>query len=329
MTKSYAILLLSLMIIFYACSDNITEDNEENIESLSEIIKPGIYDVQMAVDTLDRWFKVIVPSGYDHSEARPLLLAYHGGNLSMGFMFNNRKDIIERCERENWILVFTNGANFDGNRGSATWNAVHCCPPAWTFNVDDVGYTKKIIETLSDNLKIDAKKIYAIGGSNGAMLVHRLAAEIPEIFAAVAENQGTVGGKRAAFDPIIKVQPKVPIPFILIHGANDQSVKFQGGLSIDQSRWDLSFEESVNLWANNNQCNILTADTSIIEGLEGKVWIVDFKDCQSNAPIRAIAIENNQLFVSGVFDEEVFFSDNTYYSNGFFDYFLINKYCYY
>ena len=36
----------------------------------------------------------------------------------------------------------------------------------------------------------------------------------------------------------------------------------------------------------------MAADTSIVNGLNGKVWITDFKDCQSNAPIRAIAIEN-------------------------------------
>ena len=41
---------------------------------------------------------------------------------------------------------------------------------------------KKIITTLSAALKTDAARIYAMGGSNGAMFTHRLAAEMCENF---------------------------------------------------------------------------------------------------------------------------------------------------
>ncbi len=276
-----------MTFLFISCNKD-----DDNPLSNNEIIHPGVYDISISVDTLDRWFKLIVPSGYTNQEKRPLLLAFHGGNLSMGFMYNNRKDLIKRCEEENWLLALPNGANADGNRGAATWNAIHCCDPAFKHNVDDIKFSIKIINTLEDNLLIDEKRIYAMGGSNGAMLVHRLASELPEYFAAVAESQGSVGGKLDTFDQIITVQPKVPVPILMIHGINDAKVKFSGGWSDELKRWDLSFESSVSLWAENNLCDITKADTTIVQGLNGKVYIIDIDDCGSNMPVKGIAIEN-------------------------------------
>ncbi len=270
-----------------ACQKDPTDSK---IGAFSE---PGVYDVQIQVDTLKRWFKVITPSGYDASDKHPLLLAYHGGGLSMGFMYNNRKDLIARCKQENWVLVFPNGADFDDNRGNATWNAIHCCGQAGLYQVDDIGFTKRIVDTLKAELNIDERRVYAIGGSNGGMFVHKIAVELPDIFAAVAESQGTAGGKRDTLGPWLVAEPNQPIPFILIHGKNDHKVQFNGGwtASPDTKRYDLSFAESVSIWAANNGCN-LQPDTTIVQGLNGRVWIMDYIGCTEGADIRAIVIEN-------------------------------------
>lgn len=280
--------LLYFLILIISILQSCQRGQVETPDSLEN---PGIYDVSIKVDTMIRWFKTIVPSGYDHSKQHPLLLAYHGGSKSMGSMFIGRKDIIQRCEEENWILVFTNGANSEDNRGAATWNAIHCCKPALAANVDDIAYTRKVVDTLKTELNIDVKRIYAMGGSNGGMLIHRIAAELPDIFAAVAENQGTVGGRPDSLSPIIVVNPQQAIPFLMIHGMNDGKVKFQGGWSSDLPRYDISFSESASLWANNNGCNAVP-DTTVVDGLNGKVWIFDFLNCDNNAGVRAIAIEN-------------------------------------
>ena len=266
------------------------EPHEHKTGAFSE---PGVYDIKIQVDTINRWFKAIIPSGYDASVQHPLLLAYHGGGLSMGFMYKNRKDLVERCERENWVLVFPNGADFDDNRGDATWNAIHCCGQAGLYQVDDIGFTKRMVDTLKTELSIDERRVYAIGGSNGGMLVHKIAVELPNIFAAVAESQGTAGGKRDTLESLVVVEPNQPIPFILIHGRNDHKVKFNGGWTDtpDRKRYDLSFAETVGIWSTNNGCR-LQPDTTVVEGLKGSVWIMDYTGCTSGADIRAIVIEN-------------------------------------
>lgn len=291
MNKKNSFFHLFLVIVSASLLFSISNCNKEPANQPVNLLQPGVYDVSVQVDTLTRWFKIVVPTRYDHMSAHPLLLAYHGANLSMSFMYNERKDLVERCEQENWILVFPNGANDTGNRGAATWHAIHCCKPALSYNIDDIGFTEKIIDTLRNELNIDPDRIYAIGGSNGGMFVHRVAADLPDIFAAVAENQGTIGGRPDSLSELVTIQPKKAIPILMIHGINDQKVKFFGGITESTSRYDLSFEESVLFWAHNNGCE-QQPDTTIMEGLKGKVYVIDFDDCEQSASIRAIAIEN-------------------------------------
>ncbi len=279
--------LLLLFMLAISCKKDSMDD-----PTGSQFSNAGVYDIQIKVDTLNRWFKLIVPSNYSGDVSHPLLLAYHGGGLSMGFMYKNRKDLINRCEIENWLLVFPNGANFEDNRGAAEWNAIHCCAEVGLKRIDDVGFTRRIIDTLTTELNVDRSRVYALGGSNGAMFVHKLGVEAADIFAALGENSGTAGGKRKELgDSLLVAHPTQPIPFIMLHGINDQQVKFNGGWSQEGNRYDLSFQESVSIWVNNSKCNP-TPDTTIVQGGKGRVWIRDYKDCAGNADIRAITLEN-------------------------------------
>lgn len=284
--KLWVGLVLGIFAGFLACN------NKDNPVEADEKPTPGVYDRTVKVDTMTRWFKLIIPANYDHSESRPLLFAFHGGNLSMGFMYNNRKDIEKRCAEENWILVYPNGANTDGNRGTSSWNAMHCCGLPRNHDVDEISYVRKMVDTLSISLKIDANRIYAMGGSNGGMLTHRLAAEMPDVFAAAAANQSTIGGQIDSLSPVVTVQPSQPIPFMMIHGLNDRTVNFNGGKSKDSPRIDISFRESLLFWATNNQCEVTQPDTTIVNGLNGRVWIINFNGCDANMEVRGIVIEN-------------------------------------
>ncbi len=281
------IIVVSLLaLILIGCKKENTNNDKTT---------PGVYDYSMYVDTLKRWFKVVIPENYDHNENRPLLFAFHGGGLTMGFLHANRTDLVDRCAEENWILVFPNGATIDGERGTAVWNAIHCCGISFNQNVDESGFVLSMIDTLSSILKIDYNRIYAIGGSNGGFLVHKLAAEIPHVFAAVAENQGSIGGipDSLATDTFI-VQPTQPMPIIMIHGINDPAVRFNGGWTSGLNRYDISFEESVLHWASFNQCDISNVDTTIVIGEKdsNNVFIVDFPGCLPNTAVRGIAIDN-------------------------------------
>ncbi len=282
-----------LGIILICLVGLITCDEDNSVQPPEEKPIPGDYDMSVKVDTTTRWFKLVIPPNYDHTEPRPLIFCFHGGGLSMAFVFNNRKDLIQRCEQENWIMAIPNGSNFLGNRGAATWSAVHCCNPSLKHNVDEIGFVREIVDTLSAYLKIDATRIYATGGSNGGMLSHRLAAEMPDVFAAVALSAGTIGGQVDSLSPVITIQPTQPVPIMMMHGLNDRNVNYFGDKTLDGDRIDISLKESTIFWAENNQCTVSQADTNVVDGLKGKVWIVSFSDCDANKEVRAVSIQNH------------------------------------
>jgi len=285
----WAIVFLAFALCFWAGCNS-----EEKVTNPEVPIEAGTYELSMKVDTTTRWYTLVIPTGYDHVQKRPLVLAFHPGNASMADFYNALKGFRDAAEEENWLMVFPNGRNRTDNRtGESLWNAVHCCGLPYTQNVDDVGFVKKLVETLQRDYKIDEKRIYATGRSNGGMLVHRLGAELWNIFAAIAPFSASVGGRFDATSPVVILEPSHPIPILMMHGLNDPNVKYNGGLSSNGIRYDVSFAEATMLWVTNNGCNQTVADTTVFESDKGRTWTVDYSSCQDGAEVVAITVENS------------------------------------
>lgn len=280
------------MMICICCLIGFIFCDKDNPAESEEIPQPGEYEISVDINGVTRWYTLFIPSGYDHVENRPMLLCFHGGNLSMAFVVNNRQDLIQRCDEENWILAIPNGSNITTNRGSATWNAVHCCWPSTLINADEMGFVQKMVEDLTRDFKIDLSRMYVMGGSNGGMLAHRIAAEMPDLFAATAIWAGTIGGQVDSLSPVLTIQPTGPMPIMMLHGLADRNVNYFGGQTSDAKRFDISFQESSTFWAEYNQCLVNQADTTIINGLQGLIWDVRYQHPQSDIEVRAVTIQN-------------------------------------
>jgi poly(3-hydroxybutyrate) depolymerase len=61
------------------------------------------------------------------------------------------------------------------------------------ITVDDVQFVRDVIAHVEAEYRIDSRRVYAAGFSNGAMMTHRLAADLPDLLAGVALAEGTVG----------------------------------------------------------------------------------------------------------------------------------------
>jgi poly(3-hydroxybutyrate) depolymerase len=73
---------------------------------------------------------------------------------------------------------------------------------------------------------------------------------------------------------------------------NDVNVNFTGDRSVGGIRTDISFGRSVALWVDNNQGPGSQADTTLVNGLNGNVWIITYNDNSPDMEVRAIAIQN-------------------------------------
>ena len=74
-----------------------------------------------------------------------------------------------------------------------TWNGGNCCGYASENNVDDVGFTRAVLDDLAKVANVDAKRVFATGMSNGGILCYRLASEFSDRIAAIAPVCGTDG----------------------------------------------------------------------------------------------------------------------------------------
>lgn len=211
-----------------------------------------------------------VPVSYNPKRPAALVLAFHGGGGGMANMATERSDLVALSDARGFLLAFPNGQDGKHNEGASAWQAVHCCDAAVTKGKSDVEFTRKLVATIRDSHNVDPLRIHATGFSNGGMLTHLLAAEAADLFASVAVNSGTVGGRFDRVTPEASILPKAPVPILMLHGTKDEKVQFDGGFSSGSpDRYDLSFAKSVSLWVQNNSCG--TALSSSMMGTKGLI----------------------------------------------------------
>jgi polyhydroxybutyrate depolymerase len=110
---------------------------------------------------------------------------------------------------------------------------------------DDVAFIGKLLDDLGTLVKVDEKRVYACGMSNGAMMCYRLAAELSGRIAAIAPVAGTIA--------VDQSKPKRPVPVIHFHGTKDTLVPFGKGKAPAFMKLK-GVEESVRTWVKLNGC---------------------------------------------------------------------------
>lgn len=231
--------------------------------TLKTEFQPGDYDMSIAHGGVMRTFKLHVPKKYCDCESAALVLMFHGGagsaeQAAADYGWNEKSDAV------GFVVAYPDGTGL-----LRTWNAMHCCGAALRADVDDVNFVATLISHLQRTLNIDRRRIYATGMSNGAMLVHRLAAERSDLFAAIAPVAGSVGGRATAdSEEVWPPTPSEAVPAIIFHGQEDQHVLYDGGQTLvgtPPGRVDISAMESAYFWVEANGCEpdpVSTVSTS-------------------------------------------------------------------
>jgi polyhydroxybutyrate depolymerase len=197
---------------------------------------------------------VHVPAGYDPGRPAPLMLAFHGGGGSAGFMADDTRYGLQReADQDGFIVAFPNGASRLPGGRLATWNAGACCGYARDQGSDDVGFARAVVSAIEARYAVDAGRVFATGMSNGGMFAHRLACEAADVFRAVASVAGT--------DATTRCSPSRPVSVLHIHARDDDHVRFDGGAGPGAFRdrhsvMDfMSVPETIARWVQRDQCS--------------------------------------------------------------------------
>ncbi|MVM31895.1 hypothetical protein GO755_17735 [Spirosoma sp. HMF4905] len=219
---------------------------------------------KLTVDGRERTYFIHVPKSYDGRKPFPIVLVFHGGG-------SNATDWIELCglnqtaDQANFIAVYPNGTGkkIEGYpKGILGWNGgprQPGGPDSEVSKVDDIKFTKAMLDDLSTIVKVDKKRVYATGMSMGAILVYRLASELSDQIAAIAPIAGPMGTETCT--------PKRPVPVIHFHGTADEAVPFNGGKGkLDPSGTDYySVDYSIRNWVKADGCHETPVTTELAE----------------------------------------------------------------
>jgi polyhydroxybutyrate depolymerase len=186
---------------------------------------------------INREFILYLPANYTGAEAFPLLFNFHGytSNASQQMEYGDFRPIADTA---GFIIVHPEGT--EDNTGTTHFNV------GWgTSTVDDVDFTRAMIETLPNSYNIDTTRIYSCGMSNGGFMSFKLACELSDRIAAIGSVTGSM-----TFGSTTTCNPTHPIPVIQIHGTSDGTVNYNGN----------GFSEPVptvvDFWSNFNNCDL-------------------------------------------------------------------------
>lgn len=290
---------------------------EEELSCPDDQWASGTYSMSRAGIT--RRFRVHVPAGYDPTVPTPLIVAFHGwGGDEDAFLGNaavrsnlDQTGIITVApvglgpgepdfNYASWSFSgSTTGLDGDGvnsfvagdtaeicdasatptyTYGSCSGVAANTC--SWTHCLDnDIQFALDLVEEVSNNLCIDADRVFAVGGSNGGMFTWDLVrdSEGAEVFAATASLIGLP--HRGYLEPPAGSNGK---PVLLITGTNDRTVppgawgdeRFTTTTDGDVFYY-ASATSVTKVWAEAAGCNVSSLATSFdvgVDGLECRAW---------------------------------------------------------
>jgi polyhydroxybutyrate depolymerase len=220
-------------------------------------------------------YRLHVPSGYDGTRRRPLVLNWHGFT-SNALQQADLSLMNASADAAGYIVAYPNSS-------TASWDAGACCYMLGTR--DDVGFARALVAEIQSLACVDDRRIYSTGMSNGGFMSHRLACEASDLFAAIAPVAGVNG--MAACTPLR------PVPVLHFHGTADALVGYEGGglagFMAAVGKPVISVPQSFQDWANRNGCT----DPAPAETFRnGAAHCDTYRQCTGGTEVTLCTIDN-------------------------------------
>lgn len=208
-----------------------------------------------------RAYRLRVPDTLDAAKPAPLVLVFHGGGGTPE-QIERESRFSELADREGFVVAYPAGYRRSWNDGRGA-DAV----AAQRDGIDDVAFIAALIDEVAASRRIDPKRVYATGISNGAMFSHRLALALAPRIAAIAP---VAGGLPQAL--LASFEPKEPVSVLVVHGSQDPLVPYAGGdVKVMRSTRGrvVGAEESARRWSQRDGCAATPAAEEVAAGLDG------------------------------------------------------------
>jgi polyhydroxybutyrate depolymerase len=191
-------------------------------------LRPGEHRFTIMVGRRQRSYVVHVPQNFNKKKGWPVVIMFHGGGGSAkSAMWQT--GWAQKADHAKFLAVFPEGTRADPSKPARfsvnpqTWNdgSNRKNVGAIKRKVADVDFVAKMIDDLSRRFKVDKRRIYATGFSNGASMAFQVGRRLSRKFAAIAPVAGSDWSMQTMIDR--------PIPVLYITGTADPLNPFAGG----------------------------------------------------------------------------------------------------
>lgn len=216
-------------------------------------------DVPEAVAALVRArpYQSIVPPQYDPATPMPLVVVLHGYGAN-GFVQAGYLGLSALARTRGFLLAYPNGTL--DTTGRLFWNATDACCDFARTNVDDVAYITAVIDDMSARYRVDARRVFLVGHSNGGFMAHRMACDRPTRIAAFVSLAGAFTN-----DPM-RCTPSAPVAALQVHGTADDVIRYEGGSTVGgPATMYPSARDTVAAWGRLNRCGALAMTSTRLD----------------------------------------------------------------
>lgn len=234
---------------------------------------------KLAHDGVEREYFVHVPD--NATGPLPVVFAIHGYS-STATGFQAAHDLNHHADQNGYMVVYPQGTHWvvelDGGASfrPTTWNTfgegepkpdagpmctpdatAYACPPGcgvcgpchWAPCTDDPGLFDKLLDAVEAEFETDNGRFYALGVSNGGMMVLRIGCDMSDRFAAVAPIVALLPTEHSC-------APEHDLPIMFLAGGMDETIRIDGLPGRDDPFMYTPLVDSAKEWAAAMQCEI-------------------------------------------------------------------------
>ncbi len=235
-----------------------------------------------------RPYRMKVPGGYDGTAAVPLLVLFHGYG-GTGMSQDSYFRLSALADARTFLLATPDGTV--DSSGRRFWSATDACCNFAGAPVDDVAYFNAIVDDAQSRYKVDGKRIFVVGFSNGGFMAHRLACDAAPRIAGIVSLAG------AAWQDGTRCAPSEAVAVLQVHGQADATVLYAGGRFSASTPPYPGAVETVTGWAERNRCGSALTPTGATLDLDtalagAETDVARFEGCAAGAAVELWTIRN-------------------------------------
>lgn len=265
----HAACVTALATLFLAaCTRNSIRPGSEGTTSVQTMLVAGV----------QRKYLLHIPAGYDTIRRAPLVIVLHGHGESAE-NFEKYTGMSVKADQEGFIAVYPQALG-----DPSDWHTAIDGPR----KRDDIEFVRRLISLLERRYRIDHRRIYAAGHSNGGIMTYRLASTLSDRIAAIGVTAGSIGMVDSLGDTLRIAPPPHPVSVIHFHGLADPSVPYRGGPESDGPDNIVSVRNTISFWTSADHCPATPATRTV--SADRNVIIESYEPCAKGTEVTLYTI---------------------------------------